>query len=133
MGAGSRFSRMRRRSLGSECKAQQILNQVALFGGGQAETHAGVVVIDDFVQRGEAAVVIKTAFEMREEVANRRSAIALIQRAVGLKIVDADFRGSMQIPAGIGPEWLDVAIVALRFATEEIGRASCRERVSDTV
>src|SRR5690242_17689029 len=120
---------MRRRTLRSKRKAQQILNQVALFRGGQAERHARVVVIDDVVQRGEAAVVIKAAFEMCEEIPNRRSAVASVGCAVGLEVVNANFRGGMQIPAGIGPERLDVAVVALGLATEQSVAAGGRRGI----
>jgi len=127
--AGRCGVRLRRRILGCKRQAQQILNQIALFGRSQTEVHASVVVVHDVVQRCEAAIVIKATFEVCEEVTNRRSAVALIRCAVGLETVCADFRNGVQIPASIGPEWFDVAVVAFGFAAEQRITAVCRRGI----
>ena len=54
----------------SERETEQVLNQVVFFTGREPQTHACVVVIDDGIQRREAAVMIETAFGMREDGAD---------------------------------------------------------------
>src|SRR5215472_6902852 len=63
---------------------------------------------------------------MREQVADRRRAIAMIRCAICLKAVDADFVRHVKVPTGIGPEWLDMAVVALRLPTEQLVSARGR-------
>src|SRR5262252_8353939 len=66
----------------AECEAQQVLNQIALFVCGQIEIQAGAVVVDDSAKCREAAVVIETAFDMRQQRADRSWAIPEIGSAV---------------------------------------------------
>lgn len=55
-----------------ESKTQQILNQITFLSVSEIQGHAGIVMIDDGSQRGEAAVVVEAALEVREKVADRR-------------------------------------------------------------
>src|SRR5215211_4351454 len=48
-----------------------------------------------------------------------------IGRAIRLETVDADFGRRVQVPTRLRPKWLDVAVVAFRFSTEELV-SSCR-------
>jgi hypothetical protein len=49
-----------------------------------------VVVIDDGAVIGKAAIVVEARFRADEETVERRRAISLVGRAVGLKAVDPD-------------------------------------------
>lgn len=70
--------------------------------------------------------MIEPAFQVSEQIANRRSSIAMIRGAVCLKAVDAEFAGCVQVPARIGPVWLDMAVVALGFALHSVSRHAAR-------
>src|ERR1051326_363362 len=52
------------RSEPSELQTQQILNQVAFLAVCKSEVHAFVIVLDHRIQVREAAIVIKTSFEV---------------------------------------------------------------------
>ena len=43
----------------------------------------------------------------------------MVGRAVRLEAVDTDLGGCVQVPPRIGPEPLDVTVVAFRFAAEQ--------------
>src|ERR1041385_8904115 len=117
------------RIFGTESETEQILNQVALFRRREAEGHARVVMVDNLVQGRESTVVIEAALQVSEEHADGRRAVPQIRRSIRLKAVDADFGRHMQIPAGIGPERLDVAVIALGLAAEELVSTRCGSRV----
>src|SRR5579864_2226496 len=61
--------------LGSKCKAQQVLNQVALLAIRKTQAHAGVVMVNDTTQCREAPIMIKPALEVRKQITNRRRPI----------------------------------------------------------
>ena len=45
----------------------QVLNQIVLFAGVQAQVFAGVIMLNDVQQGGKAAVVIEAGFLMRPQ------------------------------------------------------------------
>ena len=55
--------------------------------------------------------------------------VRVIRRTIGLEAVDADLRRLVEIPSGLGPQRLDVAVVALRLAAEELVAALGRRLV----
>src|SRR5579864_588860 len=64
---------------------------------------------------------------MREQIADGRGPIPMIRRAIGLKAVDTNLGGRMQVPAGVGPEGFDVTVVALGLAAEQrVPAIGCR-------
>src|SRR3954447_17961087 len=44
----------------------------------------------------------------------------MIRGPIGLEAVDTDFGGGVQVPSGIGPEWFDMAAVAVGLAAEQL-------------
>src|SRR5579864_913662 len=103
----------------SELETYQILDQVSFLSVSESQAHTSVVMVNHSVQIGEAPVVIEAAFEMGRQRAKRRSSIALIRRPIGLKAVDTDFGGLMQVPTRFGPERLYVAVVASCLAAKQ--------------
>src|SRR5262249_57795665 len=93
---------------------------VVLLARQQPEPEARVVVVDGGIECGEAAVVETPALRMREDRRDRRRARPLVRRSIRLKRIDADFAWQVQVPTGVGPDRLDVTVVAARFATEQI-------------
>jgi len=61
------------------------LNQIVLLARSEIQVHTLVVVIDDRGQCRESAVMIEAAFQVRENGPDRRGAVALVRRPVGLK------------------------------------------------
>src|SRR6185437_2919212 len=98
---------------------QQILNQVAFFVRSQSKAEATIVVIHDVSERGEAPVVVEAALLMREQTAQRSSAVLMIWSAIRLERVDAHILGRMHVPPWFRPGRLDMAIIAFCFAAEE--------------
>jgi hypothetical protein len=62
------------------------LHQIALLSLGEIQGHAGIVMIDDSSQRGEASVVVEAAFSVCEQVADRRCAVAQVGGANQLQL-----------------------------------------------
>src|SRR5581483_12031417 len=91
----------------------------ALLLRAQAQREEGVVVVDDVHQGREPAIVIEPALLVRPEAAERRRPVRAIGGAVGLEVVDPDVARGMHVPAGLGPDGLDVAGAAPRLAAEE--------------
>src|SRR6516164_7046241 len=58
------------RVLRLKLQAQQILNEIAPFCGGETQVHARVVVVDYGVQIGKAAIVIEAPFEVGRDSSN---------------------------------------------------------------
>jgi hypothetical protein len=56
---------------------------------------------------------------MRPETRQRCRAIASLRRAVGLKIVDAEFSGFMRIPARFWIQGRHMALATFPFAIED--------------
>jgi hypothetical protein len=69
----------------TERQAEQVLNEIAFLRCRQIQIQAGVVMVDDLCKRREAAIVVKPAFQVREERTDRRRPIAVIGCAIGLK------------------------------------------------
>src|SRR4051812_37364324 len=63
--------------------------------------------------------MVKAASRPRKETAQRRGAIALIGRAIGLEIVDPDFRRSVLVPTGLGEKRRHMTTGAIGFPFEE--------------
>src|SRR5712692_5331657 len=103
----------------SKRKAQQVLNQVALLATREAQGHASIVMVDNVTQCREPPVVIEPALGVRKQLTNGRGSITVIGCAIGLKAVNANFRGHVEVPAWIGPERFDVAIITLGLTTKQ--------------
>ena len=67
----------------------------------------------------ESAVMVEAAFGAREKSAQRRGAVALVWRAIGLEIVDADFCGSVLVPTGFGKKRRHMTRCAVGFALKQ--------------
>ncbi|MCI0366576.1 MAG: hypothetical protein L0219_22155 [Phycisphaerales bacterium] len=90
----------------------QVLDQVALLLLGQAQLEEAIVVIDDVVQGGEAAIVVEAAFVELvgvEEGTQGSGDVAVARSAIGLEVVDADFVGGVDVVAGLAEQRRDVA------------------------
>src|SRR5881227_3387539 len=77
----------------------QELDQIVLLLRGQIQLLEFVVVVDHIEQGGEAPVVVEAALHVRKEAAQRCRAISIVGRALRLKIVYADLRGLVRVPA----------------------------------
>jgi hypothetical protein len=100
-----------------------------LFTRRQVQCDALVVVRDDRLQHRESSTVVKAAFQMREQHANRRGSVTLIRGATGLKVVNADLGWRMKIPPGIGLQRFDMTVVAASLAAEQRVATFCRGRI----
>src|SRR5262249_60034802 len=105
-----------------------ILHYVALFLVCEIQIELDVVVIYDIHQSREPSIVEEAALVRRfhehtvlpDEYSRQiRSLVGAIRRAVGGEAVDTDLGGLMQIPAGLGPQRLYVAVVALCLAAKQ--------------
>src|SRR2546428_14089105 len=94
-------------------QALQVLDQIDLLRLHQPEPEEAVVVLDNIPQRRKAAVVEEAAFLVRPESRKRGGAVHMRRRPVGLKRVDADLAGRMQIVPRLGEERRNVAGRAL--------------------
>lgn len=110
-------------------KRFQVFNQVVLLLLGQAQGKDRFVVVDDVEQGRELAIVVEAPFRVRPEAAQRRGPVPVIRGAVRLEAVDPDLGRRMQVPAGVRPERLEVAGVALRLSREENVASGGRSRV----
>src|SRR5262245_8661163 len=104
----------------------------------QAEIELDVVVIDDIRQGRKAAVVKEVSLArglheeavLADEYAGKiRGLVDVIGRAVGLEAVDPDGCRSVQIPAGFGPQRLNVTVITLRFSAKQRVASVRRRRV----
>lgn len=98
----------------------EVFDEVVGLPIGEAEAEKAVVVLDDVVESGEAAIVIEAALGMRPQALQGRGAVAQIGSAARLKIVHADFLGRVQVPARLGKERRNVAGSAPRLPGEEL-------------
>src|SRR5262249_23466015 len=80
-----------------------------------------------------ASVVIKTSLLMREQPSQRWSAISPVRSAVGLESVNTDVFRRTHVPARLGPDRLDMAIIALGLAAKEAVSALGREVIETVV
>ena len=76
-------------------------------------------MVDDGVHIRKSSIVVEAAFQVSGERANGRGAIAHIRAAVGLEAVNANIGCRVQIPSRLGPERLDVTVIASGFTAEE--------------
>src|SRR5215207_5885441 len=95
-------------------------------------------MIDDIQQRRKTSVVVEPPFVLR---AHKQAALAdeeggqilrfvdAVGATVGLEAVNPDLFGLVQIPARLGPERLDVAVIAARSADKERVAAPGRLRI----
>src|ERR1044072_8155880 len=96
----------------------EVLDEVGLLGRAEAERLHRVVVVDHVEQSGEPAVVVEAALGVRPQPLERRRAVAVVGRAVGLEAFDADLRRQVHVPAGLGEQRRHVAGGAPRLAGE---------------
>ena len=78
-----------------------------------------VIVVDHVQQACETPVVIETAFGVSPQAFQRRSAIAIIGRSGGLKIINSDLAGGVHVPARFGEKRWNVASGTLSVAVED--------------
>src|SRR6266536_1304189 len=104
---------------GVRSERQQVLDQVLLLLWRQAELEEVVVVVDHVGEGGEAPVVEEPALLVCPQALERRGAVAVVGRPVGLEAVDPALRGPVQVPAWLGEQRRDVAARALRLAVEQ--------------
>src|SRR2546426_4732164 len=107
----------------------QVLDQIDLLLLHQPEPEEAVVVLDNITQRRKAAVVEEAAFLVRPESGKRGGAVHMRRRPVGLKRVDADLAGRMQIVPRLGEERRNVAGRALFPSIEDFLPARRRHLV----
>src|SRR5437899_9348821 len=81
-------------------------------------------MVDYGIQIREASVVIEAACEVRRKGPYGGSAIAHVRSTVGLEAVNANVRGSVQIPSRLGPERFCVTVVTASLATKQFVAAS---------
>src|SRR5262249_3646532 len=98
----------------------QILHEIALLLGGQAQLEVAVVMLDHVIERREATVVVKAAFSTYEQPPERCGAIALVRRTLRLEFVDSDLRPGVHRPTRLREERLDVAATARRLSEKEV-------------
>src|SRR5438045_7324440 len=92
-------SPFRTRRFGSSLQLFQVLHEVVLLRGGEAQLQDIVVMLDDVTQRWKTPVVVKTALGTGEQAPQRRRAVFSVGRTGRLEVVDADFLASMHGPA----------------------------------
>ena len=85
-------------------KRLQVLDQIEYFLIGERQPKKCVVVVYYVCKSGKPSVVIKPALLMRPQPLQRRGSVRLIGRAPGLKIVNANLRSLVHIPARLGEE-----------------------------
>src|SRR5262245_19281082 len=78
-----------------------------------------IVVVYHVAVSLETAIVIKAALRAGEKTFERSCPIALVWRAICLKVIDSYFGGSMHIPTGLGKQWWNVAGGTTRLAGEK--------------
>src|SRR5437588_190395 len=78
-----------------------------------------IIVVDDFLQTLESSIMVEPAFLMAPEPAKRRGAVALVRRAGGLEIIDADFFCRMETPTRLGIKRRRVTGGAFCFSGEQ--------------
>src|SRR5262249_29216875 len=79
---------------------KQIFDEIFLFRIGQAGFEERVVVIDDVTQCCETAIVIEATLLMRPKPLERSCSVLSVRRTICLKVIDANFRPRMHVPAG---------------------------------
>jgi len=80
-----------------------------------------VVVFNHLGEGGKAAIMIETAFAVREQSTQRRSAIALFAGTpLGLEIVHSDFFRRVQVPSGLSKQGRHMAGGAFCLGGEEL-------------
>ena len=97
-------------------KRFKVFDQVRFFLLIQVQVHYAVVMIDNVEQRGESAVVIGAALDVRPHASMGRRSIPMVGRTIGLVAVDADLGRRMHVPTRVGPKRLDVAGIAVGLA-----------------
>src|SRR6516165_5121662 len=103
----------------------QIFDQVGLLPDRKAERHTRIIVVYNVEESCESPIVVEAALGMSPESIERRGSILPVGRAVGLKVVHAYFRPTMQIPAGLRVQGLHVTGAALAFAREDFVTPFC--------
>ena len=68
----------------------------------ETQSEKAVVVLNDIVKRCETPVVVEASLRVRPESFQRSRAVALVGRAIRLKIVDSDLSRRVKIPSGLG-------------------------------
>src|SRR5690242_153742 len=107
----------------------QVLDQVAFLLILKPQQELRVVVLDDLAQGGKAAVVEEPALLMRPQSRERRGAVHMGGRAVGLEGIDPDLRGRMKVLTRLRKERRNVAGCALALVIEDFLAARRRRRV----
>src|SRR5262245_51758763 len=69
----------------------QVLHKLTLLVIVQVRLKMSIVMLNDFIERGEAAIVIKAAPGPGEQATQRCGTIPSVRRSVRLKVVNPDF------------------------------------------
>src|SRR5262249_14203261 len=99
--------------IGKRSEREEVLFEILHLLLGQGEREVLVVVLDHRSERGEPPVVEESTLLASEEPAERRRTVAALGRAIRLEGIDPDLLGSVQVPARLGEERLDVAASAI--------------------
>jgi hypothetical protein len=99
--------------------ALQVLDQILLVCVAEVQLEVSIVVVHHVQQGGEAAIMEEPALLMRPQPRQRRRAVHVGRRAVGLERVDAELAGGMQIVPWFGEERRDVTGRALPWAVKD--------------
>src|SRR5690606_8007098 len=113
----------------SESERLEEFDEVGSLPGVEPQGEVSVVMVDDFLQGGEATVVVEASLLADEESAKGAGAVALVGRSHRLEVVDPDLGGRVHVPAGLRVDRRHVASRALRLAVEELSAALGRLRV----
>src|SRR5712691_3785975 len=105
----------------------QILDQIDLLPIPQPEAEEAVVVVDDTPQRCKAAVAEEAALLMRPQSGKRGGTVHVRRRPIGLKRVDADLAGRMQIVPRLRKQRRNVTGRAFPLVVEDF-LAACGRR-----
>src|SRR5437762_13381499 len=86
----------------------QILHKVFFLLVGETQREETVVMVHHVEEGGEPAVVVEAAFLMRPESGQRRGAIHVRRRAVGLERIDTDLTRRMEVVPRLSEEWREM-------------------------
>jgi hypothetical protein len=70
----------------------QILDQILLVGIAELQAELCIVVVHHIEQRGKPSIVVESTFLMRPQPRQRRGAVHVSRRPIGLERVDSDLR-----------------------------------------
>src|ERR1017187_5466353 len=109
----------RRGSAPQRSERLQVFHQVLSLLWRKLQVETRVVAVHYVQQRRKPSVMVEAAFGPGEESAQRRGAVALVGRAIGLEIVNPDFRGRVHVPTRFCVKWRHMTGGAVGLALEQ--------------